>query len=158
MAAALYFSNSCRQLLCPQPFHLPFLHTSNRNHCTLHNRHCKPHPKIYHIPFVGFGNATLNIDVYKDYYKALGVDKKASKKEIRASYLKLAKKWHPDVHKKDADKESAESKFMSVDQLGSDCQIRFEFQFVDGRSQYTEQHRKHTRYCTMIPNGGNMMK
>lgn len=32
----------------------------------------------------------------KDYYKILGVDKKASKGEIRKAYTKLAKKYHPD--------------------------------------------------------------
>ena len=36
---------------------------------------------------------------YKDYYAALGVDRKASKAEIQKAYRKLARKYHPDVNK-----------------------------------------------------------
>ena len=35
----------------------------------------------------------------KDYYKILGVNKNASKEEIKAAYKKLAKQYHPDLNK-----------------------------------------------------------
>jgi molecular chaperone DnaJ len=41
----------------------------------------------------------------KDYYKVLGVDKKASAEEIKKSYKKLARELHPDKTKGDKSKE-----------------------------------------------------
>jgi len=40
----------------------------------------------------------------KDYYKILGVSEQAAEKDIKAAYRKLAKLYHPDVVKDDADK------------------------------------------------------
>jgi len=43
---------------------------------------------------------------YKDYYKILGVDKKATEKEIKSAYRKLARKHHPDVNPDDPQAEA----------------------------------------------------
>jgi len=48
---------------------------------------------------------------YKDYYKILGVDKKASADEIKKAYRKLAKMYHPDANKNNPD---AEEKFKEI--------------------------------------------
>lgn len=72
---------------------------------------------------------------YKDYYKILGVSRDADEKEIKKSFRRLAREYHPDMNKGD---KSAEEKFKEVneayevlsdkekrsryDQLGADWQ------------------------------------
>ena len=47
----------------------------------------------------------------KDFYKVLGVDKKADKKAITKAYRKLARQWHPDQNPGD---KAAEAKFKEI--------------------------------------------
>ena len=47
----------------------------------------------------------------KDFYKVLGVDKKADKKAITKAYRKLARKWHPDQNPGD---KTVEAKFKEI--------------------------------------------
>src|SRR3954468_9732824 len=46
-----------------------------------------------------------------DYYKTLGVDKKASAEEIKKAYRKLARQYHPDRNPGDA---KAEERFKEI--------------------------------------------
>lgn len=48
---------------------------------------------------------------YKDYYQMLGVPRKASPKEVRAAYRKLAAKHHPD---RNPDDKGAEERFKEI--------------------------------------------
>jgi len=74
---------------------------------------------------------------YKDYYKILGVDKKATEKEIRSAYRKLARKYHPDVNPGD---KSAEDKFKEINEANevlSDPEKRKKY---DELSTYYQQY------------------
>ncbi len=51
----------------------------------------------------------------KDYYKTLGVEKNASKDDIKKAYKKLAKKYHPDLNKDS----SATDKFKEINEAAS---------------------------------------
>lgn len=65
---------------------------------------------------------------YKDYYKVLGVDRDISQAELKKSYRKLARKYHPDVSKE----KNAEDRFKEVNEayevLGNE----------ESRSQYDD--------------------
>lgn len=50
---------------------------------------------------------------YKDYYQILGVSRGASDAEIKKSFRKLARQYHPDVAK---DKKHAEEKFKEINE------------------------------------------
>ena len=50
---------------------------------------------------------------YKDYYKVLGVERKASEDEIKRAYRKLALKYHPDRNPND---QKAEEKFKEINE------------------------------------------
>jgi len=50
---------------------------------------------------------------FQDYYKTLGVDRKASDAEIKSAYRKLARKFHPDVN---PNNKEAEAKFKQINE------------------------------------------
>ncbi len=52
----------------------------------------------------------------KDYYTTLGVEKGATKGEIKKAYKRLAKKYHPDLNKNNS---QAEEKFKEINEAAS---------------------------------------
>lgn len=58
--------------------------------------------------------AALKQSKQKDYYKILGVSRRATSKQIKKAYRSLALEWHPDKHKGDEEKEKAEKQFQII--------------------------------------------
>lgn len=80
---------------------------------------------------------------YKDYYKILGVPKKADAKEIKRAYRRLARRYHPDRNPGDR---TAENKFKEINEayevIGS----------PENRTKYDQLGRNYHRFQQM---GGN---
>jgi len=79
---------------------------------------------------------------YKDYYKILGVDKKASQDEIKKAYRKLAIKYHPDKNPGD---KKAEEKFKEMNEANdvlSDPEKRKKYDELGENWQQYEQYQQ----------------
>jgi len=50
----------------------------------------------------------------KDLYEILGISKNASQDEIKSAFRKLAKEYHPDMHRTEEKKKEAEEKFKEI--------------------------------------------
>src|SRR5215467_2656150 len=74
-----------------------------------------------------------------DYYKILGVDKKASDDEIKKAYRKLARKHHPDLNPNDKE---AHKKFQQINEANevlSDPEKRKKYDQYGKDWQHAEQ-------------------
>lgn len=79
---------------------------------------------------------------YIDYYKILGVGKKATDKEIKSAYRKLARKYHPDVNPGD---DVAEKKFKELNEANevlSDSEKRKKYDKYGKDWKHAEQFEK----------------
>jgi molecular chaperone DnaJ len=88
----------------------------------------------------------------KDYYKALGVSKGATADEIKKSYRKLARKYHPDANKGDP---KAEERFKEISEAYntlSDAKRRKEYD--DARSLFGGGFRRPGAGTPGAPGGG----
>jgi curved DNA-binding protein len=80
-----------------------------------------------------------------DYYKILGVDKKASEEEIKKAYRKLARKLHPDLNPNDKE---AHQKFQQINEANevlSDPEKRKKYDQYGKDWQHAEQFEQQRR-------------
>ncbi|MFH1002676.1 MAG: J domain-containing protein [Chloroflexota bacterium] len=78
----------------------------------------------------------------KDYYKILGVDRKATEKEVKQAYRKLARRYHPDVNPGD---QTAEARFKEINQayeVLSDKDKRQKYDRYGDQWQYADQFER----------------
>jgi curved DNA-binding protein len=81
----------------------------------------------------------------KDYYKILGVDRKAGERDIKQAYRKLARQYHPDVNPGD---KSAEEKFKQINEayeVLSDKEDRQKYDKYGDQWQHAEQFEQAQR-------------
>lgn len=79
---------------------------------------------------------------YIDYYKILGVTKKATEKEIKKAYRKLARKYHPDLNPND---KVAEKKFKEINEANevlSHPENRKKYDEYGEHWQHAEEYEK----------------
>ena len=77
-----------------------------------------------------------------DYYKVLGISNKASEKEIKSAYRKLARKYHPDLN---PDNPEAERQFKQVNEAHevlSDPEKRKKYDQYGKDWQHAEEFEK----------------
>ena len=78
----------------------------------------------------------------KDYYSILGVNRNATEREIKQTYRRLARKYHPDVNPGD---KSAEAKFKEINEayeVLSDKEKRQKYDQFGDQWQYADQFTK----------------
>ena len=87
-----------------------------------------------------------------DYYKALGVDKKASADEIKKAYRKLARQYHPDRNPGDAEAEAKFKEVQAAYDLLSDAEKRKAFDQFGSTDGRTDAGRGGPQWTTFTEN------
>jgi curved DNA-binding protein len=76
----------------------------------------------------------------EDYYKLLGLEKRATAEDIKKAYRKLALKWHPD---KNPNNKAAEEKFKKISEayaVLSDAKKREEYDTFGSADQFRQRY------------------
>lgn len=74
-----------------------------------------------------------------DYYKVLGIDKKASADEVKKAYRKLARKYHPDLNPNDKEANKLFQQINEANEVLSDPDKRKKYDEYGENWQHAEQ-------------------
>jgi curved DNA-binding protein len=81
-----------------------------------------------------------------DYYKILGIEKKATAIDIKSAYRKLARKYHPDLNPNDADAKKNFQQINEANEVLSDPEKRKKFDKYGKDWQHAEQFENAKQY------------
>ncbi|MFQ5946940.1 MAG: DnaJ domain-containing protein, partial [Anaerolineae bacterium] len=76
---------------------------------------------------------------YRDYYRILGVERKADPSEIKRAYRRLARRHHPDVNPGDANAQERFKEINEAYEVLSDPEKRSKFDQFGARWRQWEQ-------------------
>lgn len=79
---------------------------------------------------------------YIDYYKILGVDKKASQDDIKKAYRKLARKLHPDLNPNDKEAEKKFKELNEANEVLSSAENRAKYDKYGENWKHGEEYEK----------------
>jgi curved DNA-binding protein len=80
-----------------------------------------------------------------DYYKILEIDKKASEKDIKNAYRKLARKYHPDLNPNDAEAQKKFQQLNEANEVLSDPEKRKKYDKYGENWQHSEAYEQQAR-------------
>lgn len=79
---------------------------------------------------------------YIDYYKILGVDKKATQEEIKKAYRKLARKYHPDLNPNDKEANKMFQQINEANEALSDADKRKKYDEYGENWKHADQYNQ----------------
>jgi curved DNA-binding protein len=80
-----------------------------------------------------------------DYYQVLGIDKKASDKDIKNAYRKLARKYHPDLNPNDKEANKKFQQLNEANEVLSDPEKRKKYDQYGENWQHGEAYEQQAR-------------
>ncbi|HEY0175923.1 MAG TPA: J domain-containing protein [Pedobacter sp.] len=91
---------------------------------------------------------------YIDYYKVLGVDKKASQDDIKKAYRKLARKYHPDLNPDDKEANKMFQQINEANEVLNDPEKRKKFDEYGENWKHADQFQQSGQSGAGNPFGG----
>ena len=91
---------------------------------------------------------------FVDYYKILGIDNKATPKDVKTAYRKMARKFHPDLNPNDKDAKRNFQQINEANEVLSDPVKRKKYDQYGKDWQHAEQFEKAGQYQQQSSNSG----
>jgi len=83
---------------------------------------------------------------FVDYYKLLGINRKATAKDVKAAYRKLARKFHPDLNQNDKNANKNFQQINEANEVLSDPEKRKKYDQYGKEWQHADQFDKQKQY------------